>query len=651
MPLASIRSIIAMFKRIIVPLGFCTLLGACALNPPPVAAQAVSNQTVALQDATESPPGATPAVAVLQPGPTTTPDQLEDAEPELKVEETTPAEGTAPVETVAAPPSLPPCPTDGGELQNRIASYLCRRVRIEPLPTSIKVENRELRAQYLIPFYAQRDYRAAWLSAEGKPSSAVDDLLKALGEADRDGLRASDYQRSALQKLRGVLEQGNASTAEQLADADLLFTDAYLSYATHLLAGRLSPRKVDPDWTIKPRSRDLAAILQEALANDKVIASLRALAPQSKGYVQLRETLRRYRKIEQEGGWPVISAGSLASNASGSGAARTQGARAQALRLRLQASGDLDGGEAGKNAAYDKTVAGALRRFQRRHGLTETGTVNAATLAALNVPVSVRIRQIELNMERWRWLPDEFGSRYILVNIPSFRMSVIENGKPVIESNVVVGRQERQTPTFTANMAYLVLSPKWYVPRSIAIKDKLPQLRRNPYALAGQGIRVYNNAGQQINPGTVKWSAVGASNFNYQLRQDAGPRNALGGIKFMFPNPYNVYLHDTPSRSLFSRSQRTFSSGCIRISNPVELAEYLLKHDPKWSREAIKTAAASGKPRVVNLPQEVPVYLLYWTVWADENGEIQFRDDIYHRDTPLLRALYQDGGVSSGKGV
>jgi len=624
-----------MFKRIAISLGFCTLLGACALNSPPATAQEVGGRAPAAQPATGTLPlGATPAVAVLQPSPAPQ-DRQEESVPEPQVEGATPVEA---VEMVVAPPPLPPCPADDGRLQSQMAAHLCERVRIEPLPTVIKVENRELRAHDLIPFYVQRDYRAAWLNAEGKPLSAVDDLLKALGEADREGLRATDYHRAALQKLRGSLDQhGTAPTAAQLADADLLFTDAYLTYAAHLLAGRLSPRKVDPDWAIKPRTRDLAETLRVALAEDKVMGSLRALAPQGDGYIQLRDTLQHYRKIAEAGGWPTISSA----------------AATKTLRLRLQASGDLSesgSGETGKNAAPDKTVTAALRRFQRRHGLAETGTVNAATLAALNVPVSERIRQVELNMERWRWLPDDFGPRYILVNIPSFRMSVIENGKSVIESNVVVGRQERQTPTFTANMAYLVLSPKWYVPRSIAIKDKLPQLRRNPYALAGQGIRIYNSAGQQINPGAVNWGAVRAGNFNYQLRQDAGPRNALGGIKFMFPNPYNVYLHDTPSRSLFSRSQRTFSSGCIRISNPVELAEYLLKHDPKWNKETIKTAAASGKQRVVSLPQEVPVYLLYWTVWADENGDIQFRDDIYQRDKSLLRALYQDGVTGTGKG-
>jgi murein L,D-transpeptidase YcbB/YkuD len=429
------------------------------------------------------------------------------------------------------------------------------------------------------------------------------------------------------------LQQSNgAPDASRLTHFDLLFTDTFLAYGSHLLSGQLSPRKVDPDWAIKPRSRDLASVLEEALSQDKVAATLRALAPQAKGYIQLREMLRKYRKVEQEGGWPTV-----ASSAPG-----------KTLRARLEASGDLSEGGKGQ----DKAVTEAVRRFQKRHGLPETGTVNAATLAALNVPVSERIRQIELNLERWRWMPDDFGSRYILVNIPSYKMQVFEENKPVLESKVVVGRQERQTPTFTANMAYLVLSPKWYVPRSIAVKDKLPQLKRSPYALARQGIRVYNSAGQQINPGSVNWGAVSAGNFNYQLRQDAGPRNALGGIKFMFPNPYSIYLHDTPSRELFSRNQRTYSSGCIRISNPVELAEYLLKHDPKWNKDTIKTASTSGKQRVVQLPEEVPVYLLYWTAWVDSEGLLHFRDDIYKRDKPLVRALYQEDKASgSGKGA
>jgi len=643
----NVGSIISMSKRIILPLWFCTVLSACAFNTGLVAAQAASNpepQTPGQAANSQSEAAATPVVASLHTGQEAASGDEQEPEP------TPPADNTQPAEAATAPPPLPPCPEGNASIQGQMASRICQQIRIDPPPTRLRINDFELRSvAMLTQFYTQRNYQAAWLSADGKPLSATSALLTALGEADREGLRTADYHRPQLQKLLKTLQQdGAAPTAEQLADADLVFTNTFLTYGSHLLAGRLPPRQVDRDWAIKPRSRDLAAVLQEALTKDTVAESLRALTPQNKGYVQLREVLRKYQQVEKEGGWPTIGAGAnLAQGA--------QGQRVRDLRVRLQASGDLSeggGASSGKNApaTFDKSVADAVRRFQKRHGLPETGAVNATTLAALNKPVAERIRQIELNLERWRWLPDGFGSRYILVNIPSFKMNVFENGKRVMEANVVVGRQERQTPTFTANMAYLVLSPKWYVPRSIAVKDKLPQLQRNPYALARQNIRVYSNSGQEINPRSVNWRAVSANSFNYQLRQDSGPRNALGGIKFMFPNPYNVYLHDTPSRELFSRNQRTYSSGCIRISNPVELAQYLLKHDPRWTRDAIKTASVSGKQRVVTLPQQVPVYLLYWTVWMDDEGLAHFRDDVYSRDKLLIRALYQESTGSPRRG-
>jgi murein L,D-transpeptidase YcbB/YkuD len=636
----SLEFVAAMTKRIILPLGFSTLLGACAFNTWPVVAQIAGDPPSGIHRAN------TPIVASLEarqdpaaPG-TTGDSQSATDEMEPAADDAAPQ----PAETAATPPPLPPCPASVASFDSRIADQICQRVRAEPPPSRLTVDGLALRSvESTIRFYAQRHYRAGWLNADGSPSAATEALLQALAVAEQEGLHSADYRPSELRKrLKAIEQQGSAAGDSSLAEFDLLFTDTFLTYGSHLLAGRLPPRQVDPEWAIKPRSRDLAAVLQEALDTSTVLESLLALRPQGKGYVQLREVLSKYRGIAAAGGWPKVAAGL---------AAGAQGPRVRDLRVRLQASGDLAGDDAaGKNtpAVFDKTVADAVRRFQKRHGLAETGAVNAATQAALNVPVTERIRQVELNLERWRWLPDDFGSRYILVNIPSFKMKVFEDDKQVIESNVVVGRQERQTPAFAADMSYLVLSPKWYVPRSIAVKDKLPQLKRSPYALARQNIRVFNSAGQEIKPGAVNWRAVSASNFNYQLRQDAGPRNALGGIKFMFPNPYNVYLHDTPSRELFNRNQRTFSSGCIRISNPLELAEYLLKSDPKWNRDKIRTASTSGKQRVVNLPQTVPVYLLYWTAWVDEDGLANFRNDIYQRDKPMVRALYQSGAKSKG---
>lgn len=634
----SARLVFTVSKQTLLPVWLCLLLGACALNAFPVVAEVSGGPESGSYSTTD--PTQLPAVAHAH-----TRQGLEtDTEPgtAAQLEGTTGV--TNPTETVDAPPPPPPCPTAISTVRDKVAVQICQRIRTDPPPTHLNIDHQRLRAlEFLVPFYIQRDYQSAWLNADGNPLPVADALLESLREADREGLRTTDYRPTALkERLIDLRRQDTTLTIDQLTDFDLLFTDTFLTYGTHLLSGRLSPRKVDRDWTIPPRSRDLAAVLQEALTHGTVTESLRALKPLNKNYSQLREVRERYQNVEQAGGWPILSDGPNLRQGD-------QGPRVRALRARLQASGDLaeSRGAADKNtpAVFDKAVTEAVRRFQRRHGLQETGVVGPLTRAALNVPVAERIRQVELNMERWRWLPDDFGPRYIVVNIPDFKMDVFENDQRVMESKVVVGRLERQTPIFTADMTYLVLSPRWHIPRSIAVRDKLPQLRRNPQALARQNIQIFNSAGQRVDPGAVDWSAVSARNFNYQLRQEPGPRNALGGVKFMFPNSHNVYLHDTPSRELFSRNQRTFSSGCIRISNPMELAEYLLNHDPKWSQDALKRAAASGRERTVNLPAAVPVYLLYWTAWVDDEGLVHFRDDIYNRDQLMVKALYPDRGV------
>jgi murein L,D-transpeptidase YcbB/YkuD len=289
---------------------------------------------------------------------------------------------------------------------------------------------------------------------------------------------------------------------------------------------------------------------------------------------------------------------------------------------------------------FDQALWQAVRRFQRRHGLAADGIVGPLTLAALNVSVTERIQQLELNMERWRWLPEDLGPRYILVNIPDFTMQVVSNGRAVINTKAIVGTPKRPTPLLSARLSYLVLNPRWYVPRSITIKDHLPKLRKDPYALVTKKFHVDDAMGQEIDPGSVDWHSLSQSDFPYRLRQDPGPQNALGGVKFMFPNPHHVYLHDTPSRALFNRSHRTYSSGCVRIANAVELAEYLLKDHPRWTRDTIRAAIGDGKgQRMVYLPEEIPVYFFYWTAWVTGDGLVHFRNDIYNLDKPLAPIL------------
>ncbi|HYQ92886.1 MAG TPA: L,D-transpeptidase family protein [Candidatus Competibacteraceae bacterium] len=509
--------------------------------------------------------------------------------------------------------------------------------------------------ELLRQFYAQRDYQPAWLNATGSLPVAAE-LLEAINNAQQEGLRPADYHAAELEKrLNQAHQPGTAPKADQWLELEVLLSDAWLTYGSHLLAGRLNPTQLDPYWGVPARSRDLVKTLQEALDSGRIDESLQALSPPNPAYARLRATLAQYRTLEQQGGWPQLEAGPKLQPG-------MRDPRVPILRVRLQASGDLSpaAGEtsadmernnAGKGKdenRYDDALAQAVRRFQKRHGLPADGAVGTTTLAALNVPVSARIRQLELNMERWRWLPEDLGQRYILVNITDFTLNVVENGQRVMNAKVIVGRTERPTPVLTATMSYLVMSPDWNVPPTIALEDKLPILRKNAYALAKQNIRVFSTTGREIDPGQVNWEKVNTSNFAYQFRQDPGPRNALGRIKFMFPNAYSVYLHDTPSRGLFNSSARMFSSGCVRISNPIELAEYLLKDNPRWTRTAIESASQGKKQRTVPLKEQMPVHLFYWTAWVDEDGTVNFRNDIYERDKRLVKALYP-GAVTKQK--
>jgi len=315
---------------------------------------------------------------------------------------------------------------------------------------------------------------------------------------------------------------------------------------------------------------------------------------------------------------------------------------AGALRRRLAASGDLGAGDDSGGELFDAALEAAVKRFQDRHGLGSDSVVGAKTLKALAVPVAERIRQIELNLERWRWLPRDLGRRYVLVNIPDFTLQVIEDGSEVLAMRTVVGRSYRRTPVMSDTIKYLVINPYWEVPTTLAVKDKLPEIRKDPEFLARQKFHVYQGWGsdqREIDPAGVDWQRVDGRNFPYRLRQDPGPLNALGRVKFMFPNKFDVYIHDTPSRELFRSPERAASSGCIRVEAALDLAEVLLRPAPDWNREAIAKTIASLETRTVPLPEPIAVHLQYWTAWADAAGTVHFRDDVYERDSRLAAAL------------
>jgi murein L,D-transpeptidase YcbB/YkuD len=309
--------------------------------------------------------------------------------------------------------------------------------------------------------------------------------------------------------------------------------------------------------------------------------------------------------------------------------------------MRLEASGDLATDEM-TGEIFDEALEEAVKRFQGRHGLAVDGVVGPRTLQALNRTAEEHLRLIKVNMERWRWLPRSLGDRFIRVNIADFDMELVEAGERIMEMRVMVGKDYRRTPVFSDVMTYLVINPYWNVPRSLAVEDKLPLIKQDPAYLAGQKMKVLSGWGadaREIDPLTIDWSEVTPETFTWRLRQDPGPKNALGQIKFMLPNKFNVYLHDTPSREAFDRPDRALSSGCIRLEKPIQLAEYLLRGYPEWTRPAILAAIEDGKEQTIRLLEPIPVHILYCTAWVEDTGEVNFRRDIYGRDTAVADAL------------
>lgn len=496
-------------------------------------------------------------------------------------------------------------------------------------------------ASLVLPsFYERRLYRAAWSDERG-PTRLADELIGALRRADLEGLRSEDYHlagiEAVLAAVRADAKRGSALAPppDRWAELDLLLTDAFLVYGAHLLAGRVNPETLRPEWVSNRRTADIAVVLEAALASGNIAGALAALDPPAVGYRRLREALARYRAVAAAGGWPAIPDGSLRAD--------DRGRAVTALRQRLRLEDGLGGdGEDQDADFFDAGLAQALEKFQRRHGLTADGAVSSATRAELNVPVERRVEQLELNLERWRWLPKDLGRRHIIVNIAAFELEVMDGDSVVMSMRVVVGRPFDRTPVLSDTMRYLVLNPYWHVPTNIARTELLPKVKRDPSYLARYKLRVFPSSrldAQEVDPSTVDWSTITAAHFPYLLRQDPGPRNALGRIKFMFLNKYHVYLHDTPARPLFEETQRDFSHGCIRIQHPIELAEYLLRNNPRWDRDALLAALENAEDRSVPLPEPMPIHLLYWTAWADVDGTIQFRRDIHDRDAPLLTAL------------
>jgi len=490
-------------------------------------------------------------------------------------------------------------------------------------------------------FYRGRGFRPAWISDDLDLSDAAS-LLLALRRVEDDGLDPESYHLAALEALtaevtREIEKGGSAVSAEKLADLEMLLTDSFLLCGSHLVHGQVNPETVQSEWFIKGRYEDLASVLENGLTTKDVGAALESLKPSHSVYRSLKAALKQVRDEVYRGGRPDIVPGPKLK-------AGDRGMRVAVLREWLKASGDLSqSGDSGADL-FDAALEEALKKFQRRHGLEADGGVGPETAAALAVSSEYRMRQVRANLERWRWITSDLGDRYILVNIADFSVHVIEGESEIISMPAVVGRPYRRTPDFSGRMTYLEVNPYWNIPPRLAREDILPKVKGNPGYLEAQNIRVFRDwsaGAPEINPESVDWSRMEPESLTYKFQQMPGPLNALGQIKFVFPNKFDVYLHDTPAKELFKKAVRDFSSGCIRVERPLELADYLLKDNPEWDESRLREAIQSGATRIIPLRRPVNVHVLYWTAWMDGEGRIHFRQDIYGRDAKLYEALRQ----------
>ncbi len=476
-------------------------------------------------------------------------------------------------------------------------------------------------------WYKSNSYNAIWLKY-GVPSAKAKSLVNILLSAREEALDPADYNAKALSVL---IDDGSR---EGLAKLEIGLTRSLAAYGQHLNAGRVRPAAVNREIVMYPKAIGVDAILFAAIQSSDLPATLRTLAPNTPRYARMRKHLARLRHTASKGGWVSLPEGLLLKPG------MTHDAVLK-LAHRLGQSSDIKGAVITGND-YNDTLVDAVKRFQARLGLEADGVIGPGTLKLLNTPVEQRIRDVELNMERRRWMQNEYGPYYIFVNLADQVLKVVKEEKTIHTALVQVGKPYHRTPVFTDKMEYLELNPYWNIPYSIATKEYLPKLRRSSSILARQNIEVLTG-GKVVSASSIPWSQYSRAKFPVRLRQKPGKKNALGRIKFMFPNKYNIYIHDTPSKTNFKRASRYFSHGCVRVRDPLALAELILKTEG-WSRAKIDKIIRSGKRTVKKLKEEIPVHVAYLTAWVNKDGSVHYRRDIYGRDKILAKALIRVRG-------
>jgi murein L,D-transpeptidase YcbB/YkuD len=480
-----------------------------------------------------------------------------------------------------------------------------------------------------------------WLAEDGLHTDRAFALTNALLNTENDGMRMDAYPIGELATAIASIK-GQKPTAQQLVDADVLLTSAFVAMGSNYLTGQVKPKSVSQNWHIDEHDENEDSALARSIRNPALDKALATMRPADEDYVALMKQLARFRAIVAKGGWPSVPEGKALKPGDSDNPARLT-----ALRMRLAAEGYSPQPAAAAppaesaaratrrpaaagSAIYDRSLAAAVATFQARHGIVVDSALGEETVKSLNLPATYRLQQIAANLERYRWLPRAFGSRYVAVNVPAFRLEAFDGGQKTLEMKVIVGQdyEDKATPVFADSMEFVVFRPYWNVTPDIAAKEIFPKLASNPGYLAANDMETYSEGGAT------------------RIRQRPGPKNSLGLVKFLFPNDFNIYFHDTPHEELFAKDVRAFSHGCIRLEKPEQLAHYALG----WPVEKIQEAMQSGpNNRSIKLPRKIPVYIVYATTYI-RDGQLYFGNDLYQRDKDMVDVV-AEGAMPSPQTV
>jgi murein L,D-transpeptidase YcbB/YkuD len=503
------------------------------------------------------------------------------------------------------------------------------KARLEALaqPGSRKIGSIDIAGYDFLPkLYAALNYKAVWTPAN------VAALSSAIARSWEDGLVPADFHFDYVKAAAGDKAAGGAAAGNS-AERELILSDAFVRLLYQLYFGKVAPNGLDPNWNFaRPvLTEDPVVPIAAALQSGDIAGLVDTVSLKHPLYIELKALLQQYTDYEARGGWPKIPDGPALKPGQSD-------PRVAILRKRLEVTGEWQSpSDPGLPDTYDPSLVAAVKTFQSMHGLEPDGVLGPGTLAVLNVPVSARIGQIRANLERGRWLLRTMGPEAVIVNVAGFYLHVFLKGEKVWTTRVIVGQSYTKTPIFTEPMKTVVLNPDWTVPQSITRNEIFPKALANPGYLAAGNYEVIDSSGIPV--GAVDLASYTASTFPYRIRQKPGPKNALGLVKFLFPNKHSVYLHDTPSRQLFEKAGRTFSHGCIRVEDPLKLADIILGDRLGWSRSKIDSIVATGKQQSIGLPKPLPVLILYWTVDPAPDNGTAFYGDIYGRDAALIKAL------------